>query len=155
MAKSDPDPTKPPYMTGILAWLIPGAGHWYLGMKARGAIIFVVIALLFWSGVAVGGIRSTVDPGRNTHWFMGQICAGGHTLAALTITRTIEWSGKKGVSWGKSRDIVGVVYSGVAGLLNLLAVFDAIVRSISGQVRELPIEEDEEQDEGRPDVGDA
>ena len=92
---------------------------------------------IYWGGLAIGGFRSTVDPERNTHWFLGQICAGGHTLVVLGINRTL-WdanSGSTGLAWGKSHDI-GIVYAGVAGLLNLLAVFDAIVRSISGEVRE-------------------
>ncbi|MCG3177730.1 MAG: hypothetical protein BIFFINMI_00049 [Phycisphaerae bacterium] len=132
-------PFKAPYLTGILAWLIPGAGHWYLGMRVRGAIIFFTIALTFWVGLAIGGFRSTIDPTRETHWFLGQICAGGHALFVLGINRTPLWDPNStvGMSWGKSHDI-GVVYAGVAGLLNLLAVFDAIVRSISGDVKEVP-----------------
>jgi hypothetical protein len=146
MAESKPTLDKPPYMAGALAWLIPGGGHWYLGMKARGAIIFVTIAVVFWFGVIVGGVRSTVDPTHNMHWFLGQICAGGHALISLALSRSIPWDGIDGLSWGKSKDI-GVVYAGVAGLLNLLAVFDAIVRSISGEVKEVDLDSDEQQTE--------
>ncbi len=119
----------------MLAWLVPGAGHWYLGLRARGIIIFVTVAVLFWSGVAFGGLRTTVDPQGNTHWFLGEICTGGNAIVALAINRGMSWQGDEGRSWGKGRDI-GLVYAGVAGLLNLLCIFDAIVRSITGQVRE-------------------
>ncbi|MDD4892353.1 MAG: hypothetical protein PHU85_20715 [Phycisphaerae bacterium] len=145
MADSKLTTTRPPYVAGMLAWLIPGAGHWYLGMKARGVILLVTVTALFWTGVAVGGVRSTVDPDRNMHWFMGEVCTGGNTLVALGLNKMMNWppTGNEKRSFLKSRDI-GVVYAGVAGLLNLLAIFDAIVRSVSGDTRE---EEDEEGDE--------
>jgi len=132
-----------PYVAGPLAWLIPGAGHWYLGMKARGVILFVTIAAMFWTGVAIGGVRTTVDPQKNMHWFMGEICTGGHAILAVAINNAMNWPedsfDKR--SYLKSRDI-GVVYAGVAGLLNLLAIFDATVRSMSGQRTEEESEEE-------------
>jgi hypothetical protein len=140
---------KPPYLVGPLAWLVPGAGHWYLGLRARGVILFLTITALFWMGVAIGGLRSTVDPQRNLHWFMGEACTGGNALLAVGINNSMNWSEEstENRSWGKARDI-GVVYAGVAGLLNLLAIFDAIVRSMTGQVAE-----EEEPAEAEPESG--
>jgi len=135
MAQRQTQTVGPPYIAGMLAWLVPGAGHWYLGLRARGAILFVTITVIFWMGVIIGGIHSTVDPTQNIHWFLGEICIGSHTLTALVINRSLHWLGAEGLSSLKQHDI-GLVYAGVAGLLNLLAVFDAIVRSVSGQVRE-------------------
>ena len=139
---------KAPHLAGPLAWLVPGAGHYYLGMKARGIVLFVTITAMFWTGVLIGGLRSTVDPHKNAPWFMGEVGAGGNALLAVAINNSMNWpeEGYDGRSWGKARDI-GVVYAGVAGLLNMLAVFDVLVRAMSGQVSEEKIEEEPESEE--------
>ena len=141
-------PAAAPYLAGPLAWLVPGAGHYYLGMKARGIILFVTVTAMFWTGVLIGGLRSTVDPHKNAPWFLGEIGAGGNALLAVGINNALDWpaDGYDGRSWGKARDI-GVVYAGVAGLLNLLAVFDVLVRATSGAVKEEEIEKDEPESE--------
>lgn len=142
-------PIKPPYLVGILAWAVPGAGHYCLGMRARGVIIALAVAGLFWTGVAIGGVRTTVDPAKNMHWFLGEICTGGHAFTALAINRMQDWppNSHERQSANKSRDL-GVVFAGVAGLLNLLVIFDAVLRSIAGDVRE----EEPEDEDGRPEA---
>ena len=53
----DTEKSKPqPFVALLLAWLIPGAGHVYIGRPKRGLIIFVMIALIFWAGVGLGGV---------------------------------------------------------------------------------------------------
>ncbi|MCP4379388.1 MAG: hypothetical protein GY794_24860, partial [bacterium] len=44
----------------MLAWIVPGAGHAFVGRPGRGIIIFIVIGATFWGGVAMGGVM-TVD----------------------------------------------------------------------------------------------
>ncbi len=118
-------------LAGIGGWILPGLGHIIAGDHKRGVIILATILMTFWGGVAIGGVRSSVDPKRQKLWFMAQICAGGHTLLAYT--------------WGQSErkdladdDLVSahwrsvelaLVFTGVAGLLNVLAILDALVRS--------------------------
>jgi len=118
-------------VAAILAWLLPGLGHWWIGERRRAVILFVATTVTFWAGVAVGGVRSTVTPRENGLWIAAQLCMGTQALAAL--------------SWGKSlrprrpgdRDPhrapwpssdIGVVYAGVAGLLNLLIILDVLAR---------------------------
>ncbi len=113
-------------LAGFLAWLLPGAGHLYLGERHRGVIFLVVIAATFWGGVAMGGVTDTLDPHKQTAWFMAQISTGAHALAALGCKQVIEVS-RPAYSW-QARD-VAVVYSGVAGLLNLLVILDALSRA--------------------------
>jgi len=38
-----------------LAWLMPGAGHLYLGKRGKAGIFFVVILLTFTAGIAMNG----------------------------------------------------------------------------------------------------
>ncbi|MBI3450975.1 MAG: hypothetical protein HY049_18930 [Acidobacteria bacterium] len=42
-------------MACALAWLIPGAGHLYLGRKAKSIIFFAVVTLTFFFGLAMDG----------------------------------------------------------------------------------------------------
>ena len=68
-------------IAAILAWLIPGLGHIFLGHKVRGVIFLVVITLTFWTGVAIGGVQGTVDPKERKLWFIAQLCSAANTLA--------------------------------------------------------------------------
>ena len=123
-------------LAALLAWLIPGLGHIYLGHRGRGLIFLVAIMLTFWGGILIGGVRGTVDPTHRKLWFMAQLCTGSNTLLALawhhatspadqassnstTPPYTGHWLGGE----------VGVHYTGVAGLLNLLVILDAILRA--------------------------
>ena len=121
----------------LLAWLIPGAGHWYIGDRKRAWIYFIVISILFWAGIWVGGALSTVNLKTNTAWFFAEIFAGGYTLMTTLIGQlpgAIE-------SYGKTQDLA-TIYAGVAGLLNLLVVLDAIDRCNSLMQHITPISSD-------------
>lgn len=132
MAKQqEPLPIMRIPIAGLLGWLVPGLGHVYAGDRTRGFIIMVTIGVTFWTGVAVGGVRSTVDAHRKQLWFMAQICAGTHALGAYAAGE----ASRKGMSEGQlttsrwSSVEVALVYTGVAGLLNVLAILDALVRA--------------------------
>ncbi|UCE61503.1 MAG: hypothetical protein JSU63_07090 [Phycisphaerales bacterium] len=116
-------------LAGLFTWLVPGLGHIYLGQRNRGLILLVMVTATFWTGVAIGGVRETVDPHERKLWFVAQIFSGGNTLSAYALNRSIARSGAPvpGGHW-LSAD-VGVHYTGVAGLLNLLVILDAISRA--------------------------
>lgn len=120
-------------IAGLLAWLVPGLGHIYIGQRGRGIIFLVTIIVTFWSGVAIGGVQSTVAPKARKLWFVAQLCTGGNTLAAYALhyrvdPETAQTSNLAVFSHWSSAD-VGVHYTGVAGLLNLLVIFDAVSRA--------------------------
>jgi TM2 domain-containing membrane protein YozV len=122
-------------IAGLLAWILPGLGHFYLGHHARGLVFLVTIMVTFWSGVAIGGAASTVNPHERKLWFVAQIFTGGNTLAAYGLTARVRQdfstSGQPYVPRCWISADVGVHYTGVAGLLNLLIILDAIGRSDS------------------------
>lgn len=62
-------------IAGALAYLFPGAGHFYLGHRARAACICVGVLSLFIGGLFIGGI-DVIDRRDNTIWFVGQALAG-------------------------------------------------------------------------------
>jgi TM2 domain-containing membrane protein YozV len=45
-----------------LAWLLPGAGHFYLGRRKRGVAFLTIVLLTFWLGLALKGRAYLADP---------------------------------------------------------------------------------------------
>ena len=72
--KTQPRKTQP-LLAGLLAWLVPGAGHWYVGRPERAAVLFLTIQSMFWAGMAVGGVF-TVNPREEIWWTRAQLCSG-------------------------------------------------------------------------------
>ena len=120
-------------IAGSLAWLVPGLGHLYLGHRVRGLICLVTITVTFWTGIAIGGVQATVDPHERTLWFMAQLCTGGNTLVAYALHGAVaparDGAVKPAVLAHWLPADVAVHYTGVAGLLNLLVILDALGRA--------------------------
>jgi len=115
------------YFIGLLAWLVPGAGHWLLGERSRGAIIFVAICTTFLFGIMLGTI-DVIDPQQAKAWFCAQVLCGFPTILTTILAQKITPDVTLMHIFGRSRDI-GQVYIGVAGLLNLLCILDALYRT--------------------------
>ena len=124
-------------IAGLLAWLIPGMGHIYLGFRRRGIILLVTITLTFWTGVAIGGVRGTVDPNNRRAWFAAELCTGINAMAALYLHHRLGMAKTAAQNRSGKRDYVGhwlsvdvgIHYAGVAGLLNVLVILDAVARA--------------------------
>jgi Family of unknown function (DUF6677) len=133
----------------LLAWMVPGLGHVYQGRTGKGALYAACIISLFLVGLALGDWRIVywrwVNPVNNTESFcfnyVGQFWAGLLALPAL-IQATLKWYDKGIVLWGfmaepTQNEInnlyprlgkfveIGTLYTTVAGLLNILAMYDA------------------------------
>ena len=114
-------------LAGLLAWLMPGLGHLFLGHRNRGLVYLVTIVATFWTGVAIGGVRATVDPSGRKLWFTAQLCSGANAFVAYALHRAVADSDTPPGPYLSSE--VGVHYTGVAGLLNILVILDAVARS--------------------------
>jgi hypothetical protein len=106
-----------PALVGLAAWALPGLGHWLLGQRSRAIVLFVTIMLTYWTGIAVGGIRYTVDLPTNALWFVGELGAGPQVVALYLATMRQELPA---VPWPDSD--IAIIYAGVAGLLNMLVI---------------------------------
>ncbi|MBX3404874.1 MAG: hypothetical protein KF699_15800 [Phycisphaeraceae bacterium] len=62
-------------VAGVLALLMPGLGHWFLGYRRRGVYIAVGVLAMFATGLLVGGIDA-VDRREDFPWFLGQALVG-------------------------------------------------------------------------------
>jgi len=123
-----------PWLAALLAWIIPGAGHVYIGRVARGIIIFLTVAATFWTGIAIGGVM-TIDKENERWWFLAEMCSGVHGLIGWqkAMERQINIDAqlaREGLASVYPQDVVAHAYTGIAGLLNLMCVFDVLILSL-------------------------
>ena len=104
-----------------LAYLVPGAGHLYLGRRFRGIAYFCIVVFMFAIGLAVDGDLYTV--GRAGGSLLRLLAAFGSMGAGL-LYWICDFKGIQG-------DITSITYEHgtafviTAGLMNLLLVLDA------------------------------
>jgi uncharacterized membrane protein YiaA len=118
-------------IVGLLAWIVPGAGHYMLKEKKRSVIIFVTIVLIFSIGLYVGSI-GVINPVNAKAWYLAQIMNSPMVAALGHLTSTAP---EKYRVFGRPNEI-GQYYTSIAGLLNLLCIVNAVylahLRSGSG-----------------------
>ena len=113
---------KSPALTVLLAWLLPGAGHWYIGQRWKAVVFCLLLVTMFALGVALtegGGI----DTGRHLYAFLLQACGGIPAVVALVLT-----AGSPEPPVSRLGDF-GMLLTLVAGALNVLLMADALYRS--------------------------
>ncbi len=128
-------------LEALAGWLLPGLGHVMLGQRARGVIIGLTILSLYLGGLLIGGI-SVIDRREHFAWFFGQAIIAP-TLALQWTHDRLDYGGKPNPfndpayvpSLGRP-DEQGVLFTALAGLLNLLAIVDVIYCDPSASRRE-------------------
>ena len=174
-----------PAIAAILAWLLPGAGHYYQRRYFKAAVYGLSIWTLVVAGLAMGSYRAASPAGDGSEslffartvycsWrpgdrrlaFIPQACVGVMAIPSLMQARTPRdadgsfWSAafapprvpsesSTRPNQPTSNDVaanlhswldLSVLYTVTAGLLNLLAIFDAL----AGPTMTLEDEEEEE-----------
>ncbi len=108
-----------PILAGVLAWLVPGLGHLFLGKRGRAAIFFVVIACAIILGVILHG--------NLYHPVSGQPLTTVATLGAMGMGLPYFLLRYVAHYAGVITDIgyeYGTAFLLTAGLMNLLLVLD-------------------------------
>jgi hypothetical protein len=119
-ATAEPTQTGSVVLLCLASWAIPGAGHLWLGRRAKGLIFLVALPLMFAIGVAIRGRMfpfELVDP-----------LVGLAALADRGIGATYFIASALGYGAGDVRAVTyeyGNAFLIVAGLLNMLVVIDA------------------------------
>ncbi len=162
------DHTGRSIQAGLLTWVIPGAGHYWLGHRGLAAVFFLAITAPYVVGLAVGGVTNSVNPTTNRWLFLAEMGIGGYTVPGYFASQSIDravlqqcglpaipdptrsppadvsrWAQfrAKYVSYFPEADIAQI-YLATAGLLNILAILDAISRAQTGGLptyhRDLP-----------------
>ena len=106
-------------VVGLLSWLIPGAGYLWLKERKRAVIIFVAVSVIFCIGLYVGSI-GVIDPYGSWPWYTAQMMSS----PVVAVIGHISVGGGYPV-YGRPREI-GQIYTGIAGLLNLLCLVNAV-----------------------------
>ncbi len=136
---------RDPALAAFLAWFLPGAGHIYQGRIGKGLLFFVCILGTFAYGLYLGGGRvvyASWRPDDRRLPYLCQIGVGLPALPALVQAQRLR-SGKQPLFAGlmappRNQDELadwhfrlhryfdlGTVYTMIAGLLNVLAIYDA------------------------------
>jgi hypothetical protein len=103
----------------ILAFAVPGAGHFYLGRRARAAAFFAIVLFMMIVGLAIEGKLYTIEPGKPLT-FLATLASMGLGLPYF-IARAL----------GPFGDVMsmtfeyGTAFGLTAGLMNLLLILDS------------------------------
>jgi hypothetical protein len=142
------------YLAALWAWLIPGAGHFYQRRYAKAVLYFVCILGTFFFGLGLGGGKVVYASFRRPDMrypYLCQVFVGVPALPALVQRQRVMrsqnpqeplWNGWMApptqpvheqepdelAYWHrllKGKFELGTLYTMVAGLLNVLAIYDA------------------------------
>lgn len=146
---------RDPVVAGVLAWLLPGAGHFYQGRNAKGVLFLICILGTFMYGMFLGDGRVVYaqwEPREMRRYpFLCQICVGLPSLPALFARQDNGFFGKR--NWyappspSQLSDLqrklnrrfeLGTVFTMIAGLLNVLAIYDAFAGPVFPEAEESP-----------------
>ena len=113
--------TKRSFFAMLLAYLVPGAGHFYLGYRRRALAFAAIILFLFVAGLSIDGMLYTLER------------SGGQLLRVLASLASMGGGLLYfiGNAVGPKGDITsttfeyGTTFTLTAGLMNLLLVLDA------------------------------
>ena len=163
---------RDPEVAAFLAWLVPGLGHLYQRRTAKAILYFVCILGTFLYGIYLGG-NSRLGWGRVVYasWkpddkrisYFGQVGAGLIALPALVQATWARhhnsslWNGFMAPPGDRAdttldnlqKDLnrnfeLGTVYTLVAGLLNVLAIYDAWCGPVFAEAKDDDEQEDDE-----------
>lgn len=118
----------------ILAWLLPGLGHWWLGHRSRALLIGAGVLGLYTGGLLIGGL-DVIDRRGDFLWYCGQVLAGPQTPALQMVrnARPAPDDPDTAVNYTYAQpsfshaNEIGQLYAAIAGMLNLLAILDVII----------------------------
>jgi hypothetical protein len=157
---------KNPWIAALLAWAWPGLGHLYQGRHAKGVLYMVCILSTFVFGLVVSGghaVYASWTKEDKRYPFICQAAVGLPAFPAL-VQNHLRMSGREPMlggfmapprqpvnpeghdelsDWNRQHSFgleLGTVYTMIAGLLNLLAIYDAL----AGPALAAPDEEESE-----------
>jgi hypothetical protein len=149
MAETKKDALSP-QTAALLAWLVPGLGHFYQGRTVKGIVFLLCLCGTFFYGLYLGGGHVVYmkwdDDERHLSYF-AQIGAGALALPGLVqwiranrgagplpLLGSFQAPPKKAELDAYHKKLgrwweIGTVYTMLAGLLNVLVIYDAFAGS--------------------------
>jgi hypothetical protein len=112
-------PRVHPALIAIAAWLVPAAGHAWLGRRGRAAIFFLVIAAALATGLLLDGNLHRPIPGQPLSQ-LATLGAMGSGATYFVLRFVVGYSGDATAPGYE----YGTAFLLSAGLMNLLLVLD-------------------------------
>ena len=103
----------------LLAWLIPGAGHVFLGRWKKGLFLLFLMGATYLFGLWIVGFRS-VSFDDNPFYYVGQYGSGSTFLIARLLGVEKAYPRPDNPGWSDP----GLLYICVVGLLNLVLMIN-------------------------------
>ncbi len=107
-------------VAAVLAWLVPGAGHMYLGRWARGILFCILVLTSLGVGLALHGKLWRVAPGQPLT-LLGTLACVGLGVPYFVLRFLMDYQGDlvaQGYEYGAAFILTG-------GLMNVLLILDA------------------------------
>ncbi|ARN56756.1 DUF6677 family protein [Sedimentisphaera salicampi] len=109
----------------LVGWVVPGGGYFLVRQKKKAAAVFVSLTVLFIAGLYIGSI-GVVDRVNSIWWYYPQMVFSPVVAFIGNITASGDFP-----VYGKPAEI-GQLYTGLAGLLNLICIFKASAVALHG-----------------------
>jgi hypothetical protein len=122
----DPVERPSPFLPVFLAWLVPGAGHLKIGRLWPGVFTFSAILPLYVGGMALAGFENVSWERHPIYFWALHVFCGALTGAAAMFTRHVE------LVEAMPDQSVGMLFTAVASLLNVIAISDVWSRCRRG-----------------------
>jgi hypothetical protein len=161
---------REPGVAAFWAWFWPGAGHIYQGRYAKGSLFMICILGTYFYGLVLGGGRVVYaywERGEQRYHYLCQVGVGLPALPAVVQNMRVGqgkeplFGGIMAPPPGQNRALreeslsgwhhyygwrfeMGTLFTMVAGLLNVLAIYDAYAGPA------LPVPEDEKKSDKPP-----
>jgi hypothetical protein len=104
---NSPEPTpvdlRDPYLAAFLAWLLPGAGHFYQRRYGKGGLFMTCILGLFFFGLYLGGgkvVYASWRQGDQRYAYLCQVGVGLPALPALVQSTRVGGDAPNSPLWG-------------------------------------------------------
>jgi len=128
--KEPPNPKALPpekiFLSTVMAWLIPGAGHWMLGMRRKAIAYFIIVLGMFIAGAVLGKF-SIVSFKYHPYAFLLHACTGAVAVVMSMITSALP-NVVNPTRWGD----IGLTLTWIAPALNVLLIADVLDRANGG-----------------------
>ncbi len=125
---------KDPGKALLLAWLLPGAGHWFIGLRGRAVLYGASVIGIFLVGIVMGGL-ATVSVAGHKWAFLLQAFDGPLALAtavaqhlaqqAVAASRAAEWLSRLASPPPSPLTDLGMTFTLVSAAFNVLVMADA------------------------------
>jgi hypothetical protein len=139
------EPTaKDPGKALLLAWLLPGAGHWYAAQRTRAVLYAVTVIGTFLVGLWMGGLAIVSATGHK--WaFLLQLFDGPLAVAAAIASHGADGARQAALAAGRAASVapdptrladLGLTFTLVSAAFNVLVMADAYCLADQSEGRE-------------------